>query len=103
MSEHQHPSPHPQLLRRIEGEYLEMPGLRLTCQQARRLLGLDEAVCAELLGALVDQKFLALAPDGRYTRFNEARNAPNPPRRMVKASDLAAPSAPAAYLGRLSR
>ena len=46
------------LLRRVYGEFLEMPGLRLTCQQAQRLWALDERTCAELLEFLVDAKFL---------------------------------------------
>src|SRR5262245_25358211 len=32
---------HDDVLRRVQGEYLEMPGLRLTEAQARRLWGLD--------------------------------------------------------------
>ena len=46
------------VLRRVQGEFLEMPGLRLTYAQARRLWGLDAAACESLLGALVDAKFL---------------------------------------------
>jgi hypothetical protein len=33
------------VLRRVQGEYIEMPGLRLTIAQAQRLWGLDRAVC----------------------------------------------------------
>ena len=47
-----------QLLRRIQGEFLEMPGLRLTCRQAQRLWNLDQLVCESLLAALVDVRFL---------------------------------------------
>ena len=47
-----------EVLRRVQGEFMEMPGLRLTEAQARRLWGLDEASCDALLGALVDAKFL---------------------------------------------
>lgn len=42
----------------IQTEYLEMPGLSLTCAQAQRLWGLDEATCCELLEALVAARFL---------------------------------------------
>jgi hypothetical protein len=56
------------LLRRIEGEFLEMPGLRLTCTQAQRLLGVDAETCANLLEILVDRQFLACSADGRYRR-----------------------------------
>jgi DNA-binding IclR family transcriptional regulator len=59
------------LLKRIQGEFLEMPGLRLTPEQAARLLGLERQTCVELLGSLVVEKFLACGPDGRYTRLTE--------------------------------
>ena len=50
-----------QMLRRIRGEYLEMPGLCLTLKQAQRLWGLDEATCREAMQLLVDTKFLCRA------------------------------------------
>lgn len=53
-------------LARIRGEFLEMPGLRLTLAQARRLLGLDQEVCRCLLEMLVDLKFLQRTPGGTY-------------------------------------
>ena len=34
-----------ELLMRIRAEYLEMPGLRLTTVQARRLWGRDDVTC----------------------------------------------------------
>jgi hypothetical protein len=55
-------------LRRVQGEYLEMPGLRLTEAQARRLWGLDAASCSALLGALVDANFLFRTRDGSFMR-----------------------------------
>ena len=55
-----------EVLRRVQGEFMEMPGLRLTEAQARRLWGLDEASCVALLGALVDAKFLV--PDHTAVR-----------------------------------
>ena len=58
------------LLQRIQGEFLEMPGLRLTPEQAARLWGLDRQTCTEVLASLVVQRFLACA-DGRYTRLTE--------------------------------
>ena len=57
-----------QLVRRICGEYLEMPGLRLTFPQAQRLWGLDAPTCAQLLQSLIDQRFLRLDGDGTYMR-----------------------------------
>ena len=63
-------------LRRIRGEYLEMPGLRLTRQQAQRLWGLDEQTCMTLLNRLVDLKFLFLSADGNYMRLTEGNISP---------------------------
>jgi hypothetical protein len=58
------------LLTRIRGEYLEMPGLRLTPAQARRLWGLDQRECQQLLDALVLARFLKRTADGAYQRLN---------------------------------
>src|SRR5678816_3706382 len=56
------------VMRRVQGEYLEMPGLRLTMAQAQRLWGLDRLACDSLLGALVDAKFLFRTRDGAFMR-----------------------------------
>jgi hypothetical protein len=58
-------------LRRICGEYLEMPGLRLNQQQAQRLWGLDCTRCAQLLRALVECGFLCQYADGAYGRSSD--------------------------------
>lgn len=63
------------LLRRVHGEFLEMPGLRLTCAQAQRLWGLDEGTCLQLLGSLVEEKFLCRRRDGMYTRLSDGWSA----------------------------
>jgi hypothetical protein len=57
-----------EVVRRIRGEFLEMPGLRLTPEQARRLWRLDEIACDAVLGALVDARFLAKTRDGAFVR-----------------------------------
>ena len=62
-----------QVLQRIQGEFVEMPGLRLTAAQAQRLWGLERDVCDALLGALVDAKFLAQTRDGAYIRLEGAQ------------------------------
>ena len=64
-----------EMLRRVQGEYLEMPGLRLTEPQARRLWGLDAASCDALLGALVEAKFLFRTRDGAFMRIDQAAQA----------------------------
>jgi hypothetical protein len=61
-----------EVLRRVQGEFLEMPGLRLTEAQACRLWGLDTAVCDALLGALVDAKFLFKTRDGSFMKVEQA-------------------------------
>ena len=61
-----------EVLQRIQGEYVEMPGLRLTAAQAQRLWGLERDVCDALLGALVDAKFLSQTRDGAFVRLDGA-------------------------------
>ena len=56
------------ILRRVRGEYNEMPGLCLTPAQAQRLWGLDRTSCDALLGALVDAKFLLKTHEGGFVR-----------------------------------
>ena len=67
-----------EILRRIRGEYMEMPGLRLTHAQAQRLWGLDAHTCARMLGALVEDQFLCLGNDGAYGRFSADTTAFRP-------------------------
>jgi hypothetical protein len=64
--------PTDEVLRRVRCEFLEMPGLRLTGAQARRMWGLDAAVCEALLGALVDAKFLFQTRDGAFMKVEHA-------------------------------
>lgn len=56
------------VLQRIQGEFKEMPGLRLTAAQAQKLWGLDREACKSILAALVDARFLAETRDGAYVR-----------------------------------
>lgn len=62
-------------MRRVRGEYIEMPGLRLTLAQAQRLWGLDRAACDALLGALVEAKFLFKTRDGAFVRSDNVEAA----------------------------
>ena len=57
-----------EMIRRICGEYLEMPGLGLKREQARRLWHVDDEFCGELLDSLVESRFLRRKSDGRYVR-----------------------------------
>ena len=63
--------PHNALVTRIRGEYLEMPGLRLTLEQAQRLCGVERTLCKQVLDALVETKFLCVRSDGAYARLSE--------------------------------
>lgn len=74
-----------QIIRRISCEYLEMPGLRLTPEQAQRLWGLDRDSCSDILTELVATNFLARTADGRYARASEGI-VRFPPVRMARAA-----------------
>ena len=58
------------VLQRIQGEFVEMPGLCLTAAQAQRLWNLDRDFCEKLLDALVDAKFLVQRRDGSFSRVD---------------------------------
>jgi len=55
----------------IRMEYLEMPDLKLTLAQARRLFGLPVEECETALEALVTVGFLARNRDGAFLRRND--------------------------------
>lgn len=56
------------LLARARGEYREMPGMRLTIDQAMRLWDLDRKTCQWLLNSLVAAHFLEIDVHGRYRK-----------------------------------
>ncbi len=60
-------------LERLRVEFLEMPGLRLTVNQAQRFCGVDPTICKAVLDALVDARFLCVRPDGAYRRVSEGQ------------------------------
>ena len=68
--------PHSSLINRIRGEFLEMPGLRLTLAQAQRLCGVERALCQRVLGTLVETGFLCVKTDGTYTRLTDGADTP---------------------------
>jgi hypothetical protein len=51
-------------LRRVRAEFLEMPGLKLTVEQAQRLWGLDRSTCEALIAELTACQFLTRTRDG---------------------------------------
>ena len=56
------------LMRRVQAEYTEMPGLSVTLPQAQRLLGIDRETCAAVIRTLVERQFLRRTPQGRFIR-----------------------------------
>jgi hypothetical protein len=72
------------IFNRICAEYAEMPGLRVTRQQAQRLWGLDEDACIAALEHLIQTGFLCRTFNGHYARLT---NGPTifPPLRMASA------------------
>jgi hypothetical protein len=56
------------LVNRVRGEFLEMPGLRLTVPQAARMWGVDSAACRAVIDVLVQAAFLRWTPTGAIAR-----------------------------------
>lgn len=74
------------VLRRAYDHFLEMPGLKLTRAQARRLWGLDEQACNVVIDQLIDLHLIEPDGEGRYRQSAQgAREAPK--LRMVKVPD----------------
>ena len=63
------------LLQRVHGEYMEMPGLRLTIAQACRLWNVDAATSLDVLTQLVDEQFLRVSGP-HYVRAAAGRSLP---------------------------
>ena len=70
--EHQTPLPEP-LVARVRGEFFEMPGLRLTCEQACRLWQVNVSMCETLLEHLVREGTLCKTDTGFYVASEMAR------------------------------
>jgi hypothetical protein len=70
---------------RLRGEFMEMPGLRLTIPQAQRLCGLEGTLCKLVLDSLVDAKFLNRDSSGAYARMTDEamRHTAAKPRRSA--------------------
>ena len=54
------------LVRRVSGEFFEMPCLRLTRAQAQRLFGLRPDICERVLAGLIRDGVLTIGDDDRY-------------------------------------
>jgi len=60
----------------IQMEYLEMPDLKLTLRQARRLFDVPMELCQPAFESLVAMGFLAQTRDGAFLRRNGPEEAP---------------------------
>lgn len=56
---------------RIKSEYREMPGLKLTEAQVRRLWHLDHDTARLVLRRLLEQQFLKRTSDGTFVRATD--------------------------------
>jgi hypothetical protein len=54
------------LVRRVLAEFREMPCLRLTAEQARRLFGLRDDVSGRVMRQLIEDGCIRQDDDGRY-------------------------------------
>jgi hypothetical protein len=89
------------LVMRMQGDFLERPGLALTLGDAERRFGIDEVTCNALLTVLADAKVLTRNREGAYVRLFPrvaGRRAPGRPFRT-----LLQPAPPLARASRLSK
>ena len=63
----------PDVVRRIESEYREMPGMSVNEKQAQRLWGLDSTTCSFVLRTLVERGVLRRTARGTFIRCPPAR------------------------------
>ena len=57
-------------MNRVRGEFREMPGMRVTTQEAESLLGLNGHLSAWVLERLEAEGFLSRTAQGEYVRRN---------------------------------
>jgi hypothetical protein len=77
------------LIERLKAEFLEMPGLKLTEAQAKRLWSLDATLCSGLLEKLVSTNFLFKTRDGAFMRIERAAPLRLSPATRSKPSSVA--------------
>jgi len=53
------------------GVFMEIPGTRLSLEEASRLSGLEPTTCRGVLEALQDARFLKRGRDGLFARLSE--------------------------------
>jgi hypothetical protein len=57
------------VVRRVKGEYNEMPGMCVTRTQAQRLWGLDSATCELVLTTLLERGVVRRTSRGMYVKY----------------------------------
>ena len=62
------------LVQRVRGEFLEVPGLQLTAEEARRFWRLEEPLCNAILLRLVEARFLRRTREGAFVLCNGERH-----------------------------
>ena len=62
-----------QITERIEAQFKDLPGLRLTEAQVRRLCNASDEACEAALEMMVERGELARDPGGRYRRLTASR------------------------------
>lgn len=67
--------PYRQAFDRIRSEFLEMPGMQLTLQQAERLCGVNSDICERVLADLVSAGFLCTSSSGTFLRRSDTAAA----------------------------
>ena len=55
----------------LTAQFMELPGLRLTLQQAARLLHIDRVMSEDVINILLDAAFLRRMPDGTVVRADQ--------------------------------
>jgi hypothetical protein len=82
-----------EMLNRLRAEFMEMPGMRLTLEQVRRLCGVERGLCQTMLDSLVGAHFLCVTADGQYARVTDGEMCParrtrnSDPTRVLKHRD----------------
>ena len=81
--------PYRTLVERVRAEFLEMPGLQLTLEQAQRFWGIDRAACREVFDSLIEIGFLCVRPNGMYGRVSEGIDhlRPQPVTALLKSDN----------------
>lgn len=59
-------------IRRVRGEFEEMPGMRVTVEEASALLGLPPPVSTWILEKLTEEGFLCRTGRGEYLRRTDS-------------------------------